>query len=277
MLGVMQGRLSPMIDGKIQAFPTKTWKDEFYLAKECDLVCIDWIIEDDGLEENPFLTRSGLEDIRICEKETGVKVISICADYFMDKPLLRCSREQLNSRLNQLENIVTKAQSFGVKFIEIPCVDNAMINTEDEIEELINIVKRFISQCDLGQTELVFETSLLPHKFQYFLQKIGHTHVKANYDSGNSASLGFDVNEEFQLYGMDIATVHIKDRILGGTTVSLGDGNVCFKDFFKSLMKYCYQGPLILQVSRGEDDIKIIRDSIAFIDQYISRDEGMEK
>ena len=26
-IGVMQGRLSPMIDGKIKAFPTESWKE----------------------------------------------------------------------------------------------------------------------------------------------------------------------------------------------------------------------------------------------------------
>ena len=32
-IGFMQGRLSPMVNGKIQAFPYETWKNEFAIAK----------------------------------------------------------------------------------------------------------------------------------------------------------------------------------------------------------------------------------------------------
>jgi hexulose-6-phosphate isomerase len=33
-IGFMQGRLSPMIDGRIQSFPWDYWENEFSLAKE---------------------------------------------------------------------------------------------------------------------------------------------------------------------------------------------------------------------------------------------------
>jgi L-ribulose-5-phosphate 3-epimerase len=270
MLGFMQGRLSPMIDGKIQAFPFDTWKDEFYLAKECQLTCVDWIVETERLSNNPFLTSNGLTEIRKCEDETGVKVVSICADYFMENPLIRCSASELNTRLNQLSQILDNSQAFGVDYIEIPCVDNSAMQTDQDIEELIGVVRRFTQECDLKNTQLVFETSLNPSKFQYFLKTINHPQIKANYDSGNSASWGFDVNAEFAAYGDQIATVHIKDRILGGTTVPLGEGNVCFEDFFKGLDALSYKGPRILQVARGEDNIKVIKDSMAFVQSYKS-------
>ena len=33
-IGIIQGRLSKPVNGKIQSFPNNTWKSEFYLAKE---------------------------------------------------------------------------------------------------------------------------------------------------------------------------------------------------------------------------------------------------
>ena len=33
-IGIMQGRLSKPLNGKIQSFPKNSWKDEFYLAKD---------------------------------------------------------------------------------------------------------------------------------------------------------------------------------------------------------------------------------------------------
>ena len=52
-----------------------------------------------------------------------------------------------------------------------------------------------------------------------------------NYDTGNSASLGWDVEEEFANYFDRIYNIHIKDRTLGGTTVDLGTGDVNFQNF----------------------------------------------
>ena len=33
-IGFMQGRLSPLVNGKIQAFPWDYWRDEFSLANK---------------------------------------------------------------------------------------------------------------------------------------------------------------------------------------------------------------------------------------------------
>ena len=46
---------------------------------------------------------------------------------------------------------------------------------------------------------------------------------------GNSASLGYDAQEEIDLLGNKIINVHIKDRIRSGTTVPLGTGDTDFK------------------------------------------------
>ena len=37
--------------------------------------------------------------------------------------------------------------------------------------------------------------------------------IKVNYDSGNSASLGYDPTDEFAAYGERVGSVHIKDRV----------------------------------------------------------------
>ena len=41
-VGIMQGRLVPPVDGRIQAFPAENWKDEFELASDAGLACIEW-------------------------------------------------------------------------------------------------------------------------------------------------------------------------------------------------------------------------------------------
>ncbi len=77
--------------------------------------------------------------------------------------------------------------------------------------------------------------------------------VRINYDSGNSAYLGYHPTDEFAVYGKYVGSVHIKDRKYRGTTVPLGHGNTDFASLFQNLKKHKYQGDFILQVARGQD------------------------
>jgi hexulose-6-phosphate isomerase len=76
--------------------------------------------------------------------------------------------------------------------------------------------------------------------------------LKVNYDSGNSASLGYDVGEEVAAYGDRIGSVHIKDRIRGGGTVPLGTGGAKIPVLLSHLFRIGYQGDFVMQVARGE-------------------------
>ena len=55
----LQGRLSPVVDGKIQAFPWAHWRDEFPEAARLSLKLLEWTLDHDRLSENPLMT---LED-----------------------------------------------------------------------------------------------------------------------------------------------------------------------------------------------------------------------
>jgi len=48
--------------------------------------------------------------------------------------------------------------------------------------------------------------------------------------------------------------VHIKDRMLGGTTVPLGTGNANFEVIFSELSRLNYEGNFILQTARATSD-----------------------
>ena len=54
-IGVMQGRLLPKYKGLYQAHPKGYWKDEFAIAKDFGLDCIEFILDFNDVEENPLL------------------------------------------------------------------------------------------------------------------------------------------------------------------------------------------------------------------------------
>ena len=100
---------------------------------------------------------------------------------------------------------------------------------------------------------IIFESDFHPEKLKTFISKFPKKCFGINYDSGNSAALGYDPDDEFQCYGERILNVHIKDRIFMGATVPLGEGSVSFIKVIKNLKSYNYKGNYILQTARSKN------------------------
>jgi hexulose-6-phosphate isomerase len=101
--------------------------------------------------------------------------------------------------------------------------------------------------------------------FKALLENIDLDYVLANYDIGNSASLGFDPREELENYGLRILNVHVKDRKLGGTTVPLGTGNAKIDYVFLKLKEIGYSGGLTMQAARGDNDLKTAQEQLTYV------------
>ncbi|MFH1857765.1 MAG: sugar phosphate isomerase/epimerase, partial [Candidatus Omnitrophota bacterium] len=56
LIGIIQGRLSPPVKGRIQAFPKDTWEKEFSLSQICGFDAIEWIFECEAYQKNPIWT-----------------------------------------------------------------------------------------------------------------------------------------------------------------------------------------------------------------------------
>jgi hexulose-6-phosphate isomerase len=100
---------------------------------------------------------------------------------------------------------------------------------------------------------VAFESEFAPVDLARFIGRLDPVLFGINYDIGNSAALGFNPSEEISAYGQRIINVHVKDRVLGGTTVPLGAGNADFETVFKELARLSYAGNYILQTARAPD------------------------
>lgn len=268
-VGIMQGRLSPPVNGRIQAFPWDSWEREFFQAREVGLDLIDWIVEADRLHENPLLTAQGSKTIKTLMSKTGIRIGAVCADYFMDCPLLRCSSPELKERLEMLDLLIDRLNNLGIKYLELPFVDNSAIKDKIEFQQIIEIFKPRLGKAyQLGVT-FAFETSLPAATFNAFLSALNHPAARANYDTGNSASIGYNPKEEIEAYGELVVTVHVKDRILNGGTVPLGQGNTDFATCFSMLRAKKYAGSFILQVARSGDEIESARKNLTFVKKIL--------
>ncbi len=265
-LGIMEGRLVPPEDGRFQCFPREQWESEFASAAAVPLDYIEWVYDFYGHDVNPLGSPAGAERLKQLIASTGVCIRSVCADYFMDKPLLRCATQELDERLQQLARILRNARAVGVNRVVIPFVDASAIRSNEDflaVQDALNAAMPFADEMGI---ELHLETSLGPAEFARLLNGVPHPKLKVNYDSGNSASLGYAPADEFAAYGDRIGSVHIKDRLLNGGTVPLGTGNADFPVLFSCLEKIAYQGDFTLQVARGDagDEVAWAKQNVAW-------------
>jgi hexulose-6-phosphate isomerase len=243
----MQGRLVPPSEpSRIQSFPRESWPAEFALAAQARFGCIEWIYDSHGRDVNPIGSDDGIAIMKDLQRKSGVAVESVVADYYMEH--LLTSAEQVE---NDLEWLLSRCELAGIRRVVLPFVDASSVRHPARRDDAARVVSNATRAAEENGVELHLETDLPPTEFAEFLAAIDHPLVRVNYDSGNSASLGFDVREEFAAYGERVGSVHLKDRVHGGGTVALGTGDADFSALFDELARMKYSGDLILQVARG--------------------------
>lgn len=251
IIAIMQGRLVPPHEGRIQCFPRDRWRDEFALAADAGIDAIEWIYDLHGEDVNPIVTDEGLSDVNALSAQKGVQVRSICADYFMDRPILRADGRAVEERTATLVWLLGRASKLGARRVVVPFVDASRIDSDAELDHVVTVLGGVLPALETSGVELHLETSLSPGRFADMLARLPHAMVRVNYDAGNSASLGYDPKDEFAAYGARVGSVHIKDRVKGGGTVPLGSGDTDFASLFKCLAEVGYAGDFVLQVARG--------------------------
>lgn len=250
-IGIMQGRLSPMINDRIQAFPYECWENEFEIASKNNIQSIEWIVDE---YENPITDQSQISQIKKLSLKYNVKINSLCCDFFMDNLLFRISKNEQKKNVLVLKKLMENAHTLGIKILEIPLVDSSSMKNENEEEELIKNLKEISQDAKNLKILIGLETDYQPKKILGLLKKIDDDNIVLNYDTGNSASLGFDTKEELTQTGKYIKNIHIKDRKMHGSTVPFGEGDVDFDLFFSTLKDIGYKGDLVLQGARIENE-----------------------
>ena len=272
-IGIMQGRLLPPVNNMIQAFPENGWQKEFAFARKLGLDCIEFIFDGNNYASHPLMTSDGLREIRNLVVENDVQVLSVCADYFMTHPFHRGAPGEKSERVKIAQNLIRNCATLDVGNIIIPCVDISRLQNEIEMGEFKDRLGECLPVAEECGVNLALETDLGAETFAGLVRDISHPFLKINYDTGNSASLGYNPTEEFENYGSWITDVHIKDRLFGGTTVPLGEGDVDFSGVFSLLHCMNYNGIYILQTARKQPGMEqeTIKGYLDFIGKYLKK------
>lgn len=268
-IGVMQGRLVPKYKKQYQSHPVGYWDKEFDIVARLGLDLVEFIVDLDGIEKNPLMSSEGMTRIAEAVARTGVQVASICADCFMAAPLHSTDPLVALSSLAYLRRLIYSAPRLSISDIVIPCVDHSSLRTEDDTVRFVAALEAVLDDAGRNGVNLSLETDLDPERFARLLERFNSQRVTVNYDTGNSAALGYDPREELAAYGEKISDIHIKDRIKGGGSVVLGTGSTDFDAFFDALGLLDYQGFFILQAFRDDEGVGIFGRQLDWIRPYI--------
>lgn len=252
-IGFMQGRLSPLVEGKIQAFPCDHWRDEFPEAQNIGVGLMEWTLDHERLRDNPLLTREGRNEIRRLSAAYEVRIDSVTGDCFMQAPFYKANSAARRELLADFEAVVAACADLGITRLVVPLVDDGTLETASQERMLTDELVQRRQLLHRARLAVVFESDFCPARLQDFITSFPAEQFGINYDIGNSAALGYDPSEEIGVYGARILNVHVKDRLHGGTSVALGTGNADLPRVFRLLRAANYQGNYILQTARVAD------------------------
>ena len=253
-IGFMQGRLSALRDGRIQSFPWDHWQEEFHVAFQRGFPLMEWTLDQERLYENPLLTETGRTQISNLSQKYGVEIHSLTGDCFMQAPFWKASGKLRVSLENDFVHIVKACAALKIFILVIPLVDHGCLETREQENILVSFLKSQTQWLREQKVCIAFESDFDPDNLARFIESFDSDVFGINYDIGNSASFGYNPNKEMAAYGGRIVNVHIKDRVLGGTTVALGYGNADFERIFSLLKIHGYKGNYILQTARADND-----------------------
>ena len=229
MIGIIQGRLSPPIEG-FQETP-KNWKAEFELLKTLGIPHIEWVL-------------TSLDNPLFKENLKPYPVSSVCADHIITKQIFE------KTFLSQaLEPVCVAAIKNNIQNITIPLLEESSIEKKARRSELVDgflpVVDSYPSlnfsiEAELEAQDLLEIVTLRDNIF-------------VTYDTGNITSFGVPHDEYITILKEKIDNVHLKDRTFSARTVPPFEGDTDFELIFKTLKNIGYKGRYTLQTAREKD------------------------
>jgi sugar phosphate isomerase/epimerase len=192
----------------------------------------------------------------------------------MECPLHANDQQTRKFSKSILLRLLEICHQMDIQDVVIPCVDQSSLSSSDDLEIFKQQMKEVAPIAEKLGVNLSLETDLPPQSFKELLDDLNSNSVAVNYDTGNSASLGYDFREELCAYGDKITDLHIKDRTFRGGSIFIGDGEVDFESFFKEFMHFDFEGPIIMQAYRDEEGLSIFTKQLDLLKSTIGKFNG---
>jgi hexulose-6-phosphate isomerase len=250
--GIMQGRLLPP-GARPQSFPFDSWQIEFRRAQSYGFDLIEWLFTAADYQRNPIWTEAALADIRQCSMATGVSVASICADYFVDHPILRLPDDERRRHLQVLNVLIERAAQLDAPVIVLPVLDAGELRDATDDAILVESLMEPLALAHAKGVTLALESNAPADRYLNLIKRAADPALSICFDTGNRVAHGLDIVADIHLLAPYVREVHIKDRLLNGPNVALGEGAAPLHAFLEAVTSGPYSGPFILETTVGDN------------------------
>ena len=268
-IGILQGRLLPKSQERLQVFPSETWEKEFEAAKECGFSAIELLFDIEGYDKNPLIHKGGQKKIVGLTETTGLAISSIGADFFRRYGFFRNSQQVKEGSISILRKLIESCRVIQCQTILIPFFEETEIKNRDGKQEIIRALSVFYRMLEEYGINLCLETTLPASELAMLMEEIAHPNIKIYYDLGNSVPLKHNAAEDIRQLSKWIGGIHVKDRNVSGENVILGRGLVDFKGCFQALKEIKYEGSYILETSMGDNPIETAKYHLGFVKELL--------
>lgn len=246
---MMQGRLSPKEPDALQSFPASNWEQEFDRAAQLGFGGIEWLIDSIDLETNPLFSNAVPHPVIDLSERSGVAVPSLCAHFLIDRPLYVSGTPAAGTLIRVLET----ASMLGIRNVIVPVLEGSTVSGDTEKAEQLASAVRHIADAAPANIRICLELDLPASATIALLSAIDRNSVGVCYDIGNATASGFDAVKEIVELAGNIFEIHIKDRLVGGSSQPLGHGETPIADAVQAARASGYDGWFVFETPVGSD------------------------
>jgi hexulose-6-phosphate isomerase len=199
------------------------------------------------------MTEAGRTKIKQLSKENKIAIPSLYGACFTQAPFWKTKGQDQIELVSIFAKVLHACADLGIKYIVLPLIEDAALAGPEEQNVLEEILLNFVPTLQKLKLMIVFKSLYPPEQRAKVISHYPADCFSLNFDMGNSASLGWNPEQEITLLGGRIGNVHVDDRMRGGEMVPLGEGAVNFPKVFSTLKNVGYNGNYILQTARAAE------------------------
>lgn len=244
-----------VVQGLLPGSSGSDWHNEFFLASRYGLDGLELVFDGD-IASNPLMSGPGLDMIRRVSTETGVRVLSVYASFFLQFPLHK-AHSDTDSILPVLNKLLNACAKVGASQLVLPCYGEAGIGSQSEERALKKALVSCMGEAITCGVNLSLLSDLPAERLLVFMREFDSPAITAVFDAAERNVT--DPQREISIYGQYISSVHVRDRTAGGEPASLGQGIVELSLICHKLKDQGYSGPFILS-GRADGNEAFLKD-----------------
>lgn len=210
------------------------------------------------------------DELKGWSEKYGIEIASLVMSFLSDAPTLIGEGEPLEQAQKQIAQGIEVAAAIGVKVILIPFFGRNTIQSEAELNRVVESLMPLVPPAEDAGVILALESTLNTAQNMFLVGSLGSDFVKVYYDVGNMLGRKLDPAIGIRELRGQIAQIHFKDVKVTATAppdynVPLGGGNVDFRACVQALKVVGYDGWVILETPAGDDPVASAKANLAFV------------